>query len=128
MQGKHDNHAKASKAGRWSENKIIASTGYVKLRVGRSHPLADSNGYAYEHLIIWVAAGKTKPSKQLLLHHKNEVRTDNRIENLELVSRGIHNKIHNKNKKRNAKGHFVNKKKAGRLLDGREWNQLPERK
>ena len=40
--------------------------------------------------------------------------------------RRTHNQLHNKNKTRNSKGQFVGKKKAGRLLDGREWNELPQ--
>jgi len=51
--GKHNNHAKADSQHRWQDLPQIASTGYVKLRVGKGHPLADPNGYAYAHLLIW---------------------------------------------------------------------------
>lgn len=94
--GKHDNHAKADRVGRWSERKFITNDGYVKLRVGKTHPIADPNGYAYEHLVIWCAAGRERPKRGWLLHHKNEVKTDNRIENLELLPRASHSVGHNK--------------------------------
>lgn len=108
MRGDHKNHARANKAGRWSDKRMIATNGYVKARVGRTHPLADTNGYAYEHLVVWCAAGNLRPVKGQILHHKNEVKTDNRIENLELVWRGDHNRHHNKEKIRDvASGRFV---------------------
>ena len=91
---------------------MLSSHGYVKVRVGREHPLADPNGYAYEHLLVWVAAGRSRPGHGELLHHRNEDKTDNRIENLELVTRAQHNAIHNA-------------RRAGRLLDGRTWDEMP---
>lgn len=94
MRGKHGNHARGRCAGRWNADKIISSNGYVKLRVGRGHPLADPNGYAYEHLVIWVAAGNERPRRGFLLHHRNGDKTDNRLENIELLSRAEHNREH----------------------------------
>ena len=111
MQGKHKNHAKANQTGRWNEKKMLSRDGYVKLRVGKSHPLADGNGYAYEHVVIWLSAGRSRPGKQLVLHHINHIRTDNRFENLELLFRGEHNKLHNKAKARNSKGQFTGRQR-----------------
>lgn len=37
--------------GRWNDDRMIASNGYVKLRVGVEHPLADPNGYAASRAI-----------------------------------------------------------------------------
>ena len=96
----------------------------VKIRVGTSHPLADPNGYAYEHLIVWVSAGRSKPPSGHLLHHINEQRQDNRLDNLEKKSRGEHNNLHNTERGRNALGQL--KKRAGSMLDGVEWNEFPE--
>lgn len=94
MRGKHGNHARGPKAGRWNSGKITNADGYVKLRVGKAHPLADPNGYAYEHLVVWVAAGNRRPARGFVLHHINGVKSDNRIENLEQLSRGQHNSEH----------------------------------
>lgn len=69
---------------------MIASNGYVKVRVGREHPLADQNGYTYEHLLVWVSAGNPRPAKGWLIHHKNEVKTDNRLSNFELKQNDQH--------------------------------------
>lgn len=88
------NRARASRQHRWKPGGSVASNGYVKLRVGKEHPLADPNGYAYEHLVIWCAAGKPRPEKGFLIHHKNEDKTDNRIENLALMTRHEHSQEH----------------------------------
>lgn len=79
---------------RWNEGRMIGSNGYVKIRVGVDHPLADPNGYAYEHLIVWVSAGRPKPPKGWLLHHKDEVKTNNRLDNLEMKEKDRHGVDH----------------------------------
>jgi hypothetical protein len=60
-----------------------------------AHPLADPNGWAYEHIVVWVSAGNARPLKGEVLHHVNEDKTDNRIENLRLMTRSEHNRLHN---------------------------------
>ncbi|MEY5098697.1 MAG: endonuclease [Pseudomonadota bacterium] len=74
---------------------MLSADGYVKIRVGKTHPLAFGRGYAYEHLVVWVSAGNPRPPKGYLLHHRDEDRTNNRLENLECISRVEHNRLHN---------------------------------
>lgn len=109
---------------RWNNGRILNEDGYVKVRVGVEHPLADPNGYAYEHLVVWCAAGRPKPTEGETLHHVNENKTDNRIGNLELLTRGEHNALHIRERGRRDNGQF--EKLAGRLLDGVEHNGYPE--
>lgn len=108
--GRHNKHKKGSNHPRWN-NVIISSHGYRKIRVGVSHPLADPNGYAYEHLLVWVSsiAFYEKPPNGFLIHHKNGDILDNRIENLELKSIGDHNSLHINERGRNEKGQFLPK-------------------
>lgn len=104
--GKHGNHRRGADHPRWNGKRIISSHGYVKVRVGRGHPLADPNGYAYEHLIVWVAAGNELPSSSEIIHHCNDDKTDNRLENLQLLTRAEHNRLHNQAKSRDHLGRF----------------------
>ena len=101
---------------RWNADRMESDAGYVKIRVGIEHPLADPNGYAYEHLVVWCAAGNPRPGEGELLHHRNEDKTDNRYSNLELTTRPDHNRHHIAHRRRDA---------AGRLLDGVEHNGYP---
>ena len=127
----------ASRQHRWKAGGSVGSSGYVKLRVGKGHPLADPNGYTYEHLVVWVSAGNCRPSRDEILHHINNDKTDNRLENLQVMTRAEHNRLHNLGKQRCPNtGRFlrenpeqpmtrVGKKAAGRTLDGRTWDEAP---
>lgn len=102
----HGRHASGMDHPRWNYGKAADSGhGYSRVRVGIDHPLADVNGYCYEHTLVWVAAGRTVPPGYLL-HHKNEVPTDNRLENLELLTRAEHNALHNALRGRDELGRF----------------------
>ena len=102
---------KSEKHYRWKFGGTVASNGYVKLRVGKGHPLADPNGYAYEHRVIWTAAGYPLLKGQII-HHINGNKTDNRICNLEAISRAQHNRHHNAERGRRADGTFKKRKES----------------
>lgn len=79
-------HNIGSKNGMWKGGRSVASNGYVLIRVGIDHHLADVRGYAYEHRLVaeqklgrWLRPGE-------IAHHKNEVKTDNRPSNIEVKS------------------------------------------
>lgn len=112
--GKHGNHSKGSNHYRWQDT-LESSEGYRKVRVGKTHPLSDPNGYAYEHLMVWASAGNALPGSGVVIHHINHDKLDNRLENLECISRSEHNKHHNEEKERDALGRF----------DGRTWEEFP---
>lgn len=84
--GVHKNHAKGGAHYRFNHGKLLSSHGYIKLRIGTDSPLSDRNGYAYEHLVVWVNSGRPRPARGFAIHHVNGNKRDNRIENLELVS------------------------------------------
>lgn len=120
-----NNTKRGSDHHRWNAGRILNEDGYVKVRVGIEHPLADPNGYAYEHLVVWCSAGNPRPDSGELLHHRNEDRTDNRISNIELMPRGDHNAEHlaRENRRCPNTGRLM-EKRASNLLDGRlhlEW-------
>jgi DNA-directed RNA polymerase subunit RPC12/RpoP len=72
----------------WKGGRIITKQGYIKIRV-IEHPHND-NGYVLEHrLVVEKFLGRYLTDKELI-HHKNGVRTDNRLENLQIVTRNKH--------------------------------------
>lgn len=79
---------------RWNVGRMLSEDGYVKVRVGVEHPLADPNGYAYEHLLVWCSAGRPRPGPDETLHHLSEDKDDNRLDNLELKTRVAHSTQH----------------------------------
>jgi hypothetical protein len=46
------------------------------------------------HVVYWLVTGEAVP-KGFVLHHRNGIKTDDRFENLELMSRGDHARHHN---------------------------------
>jgi len=64
--------------------------GYVAIRTNR---LGRSNGYELEHRLVWEAANGPIPRGQVI-HHLNGLKTDNRLENLAILSNSAHRKLH----------------------------------
>lgn len=91
---------------RWNSGRILSSHGYVLVRVGSEHPLCAGNQYAYEHHLVWVSANGPI-SSGYCVHHRNEDKTDNRIENLELLTAAEHQRYHaNETRDRDVLGRF----------------------
>lgn len=86
----------------WKGGRSIASNGYVLIRVDKSHLLSDSRGYAYEHrLVAFEKIGRLLTSLEQV-HHINGDRTDNRPENLEVLTiaeHGLKHRSENSNRK-----------------------------
>lgn len=66
--------------------------GYIHL-LRPDHPLADNRGRVLEHrLVMWEAGLMTDPGERV--HHRNETKDDNRIENLEVTENAEHSRAH----------------------------------
>jgi hypothetical protein len=88
--------------GFWRGGRSVASNGYVLIRVGTDHHLADVRGYAYEHRLV----AEQKIGRRLLsgeqVHHIDGDKQNNRPDNLEVMASPAH--------------HFVEHRTAGKPL------------
>lgn len=76
----------------------INSDGYISIPSQFDHPRCrKNNGYAIpEHILIMEKKIGRHLRRDEVVHHKNHIKTDNAISNLQLVSAGEHAKIHSK--------------------------------
>lgn len=79
--------------------------GYVATWMPK-HPFANDCGYVMEHRLVMEKHIGRYLTEEEVVHHKNGIRNDNRIENLELFSNdGEHQRYHALNtRKRNERG------------------------
>ncbi len=98
----------------WKTGRHRTRPGYIKVKIGLDNPLvslASPDGYAMEHRIVMAKYLGRLLDKNEVVHHKNGIKDDNRIENLELSTKGAHIRNHSKGY---ADGY------AKGLIDGRE--------
>lgn len=93
-----------AKNGLWKGGRSVASNGYVLIRVGTGHHLADIRGYAYEHRLVAEKKIGRRLRKGEQVHHVNGIKADNAPENIDVMPTQAH--------------HFYKhrKKKSGRRL------------
>lgn len=78
----------------WRGGRSVASNGYILVRVGTGHPLADVRGYAYEHRLVASASlGRwLTPDEQV--HHRDGNKQNNAPGNLEVLPESWHRVRH----------------------------------
>jgi hypothetical protein len=74
---------------RWKGGRIYTDKGYV-LIYSPDHPNSVKGGYMFEHRLVAEKSMGRYLTGDELVHHKNGIRDDNRIENLEVLSFGEH--------------------------------------
>lgn len=85
----------------WKGGKTGHVAGYIRINIGRQHPMADRVGYVLEHRLV-MATHLGRPLRRgEIVHHINHDKKDNRIENLQLLqSQSEHRGLHNDGRKR----------------------------
>lgn len=79
---------------RWDSD-ISDGKGFYRATKCPTHPNADSKGYVHVHrLVMENAIGRILQSNEIV-HHLNHDKTDNRLENLQLMTRSEHSRLHN---------------------------------
>jgi hypothetical protein len=80
--------------------RIISSSGYVYVQ-SINHPRANNSGkYVFEHILVMEKKLGRFLSSNELVHHKNEIKTDNRIENLMVMTNSEHMTHHHNERRR----------------------------
>ncbi len=92
----------------WRGGRSVTEHGYILLRVGVEHHLADVRGYAYEHRVVAEQVMGRHLRSGEIAHHKNGIRSDNRPQNIEIIDGISHHWL--KHRKHN----------SGRRLPGQE--------
>lgn len=73
---------------------MMKQKGYVYL-LRKGHPRANKDGYVKRANIVWEETTGHMIAPPEVLHHKNEIRTDDRFENLQLCkNKAEHNLVH----------------------------------
>lgn len=82
----------------WRGGRLIASNGYVLIRVGVEHPDADIRGYAYEHKLVAQKKIGRKLRDGEQVHHKDHNKENNDPENLIVMANNAEHQVHHRKK------------------------------
>ncbi len=80
----------------WKGGRFKTPAGYIRLSLAEDdffRPSASKRGYIFEHRLVMAKYLGRNLHNWEIIHHKNHIRDDNRIENLQLVSDDRHKQI-----------------------------------
>lgn len=92
--GHHGRGKTGADAPNWKGGRLVDATGHRRVLVGKTHPMADSKGYCYEHRLVAAAAIGRMLRGDEDVHHIDLDPLNNEPANLLVVSRSLHQRIH----------------------------------
>lgn len=136
----HQYGLKGNKNATWKSDRKISNFGYVLVRC-LDHPFSNKNNWVCEHRLIAekyllteensiMVNGKRYLSKEYDVHHINFDRSDNRIENLMVLTKKEHRTLHNKlnpNKRDKTTGRMLKRDEDIRTLRTTPTGILPRK-
>ena len=140
-EGNHQFGIKGKENATWKSDKRLSRYGYIQVRV-LDHPFRDYEDFVFEHRLVAEQYlldeknsveinGKRYLADGYVVHHKNFHRTDNRVENLAVMTKTEHSKLHTKlnpREKDARNGRFLNDTEFVRIKRVTETARMPERK
>ena len=73
----------------WKGGRLITDQGYIRI-YKPNYQSSDKTGYIFEHRYVMEQSLERKLERWEMVHHKNGIKNDNRLENLEIVIRKKH--------------------------------------
>ena len=78
---------------KWKGGRTRNWSGYVMVLM-KDHPRATMGGYVREHILVMERHLGRPLEPGEIVHHKNHIKTDNRVENLAITNRSAHARHH----------------------------------
>lgn len=79
----------------WFKGSVVNPRGYLTVNVGKAHPLSNAAGMALVHRLVWATAHPyDTPLGTDVIHHINGDKLDNRLDNLQRLTRAEHTAMH----------------------------------
>lgn len=78
----------------WKGGRVVASNGYILIRVGKDHHLADVRGYAYEHRLVAEKKLGRPLAEGEVVHHVDGIKSNNDSANIEVLPSTAHHSHH----------------------------------
>lgn len=76
-------------------HKKLRSDGYISIYFP-DHPKSSKDGYVMEHVLIMECVLGRRIADNEIVHHKNAIKTDNKVSNLEVMTASEHMSYHSK--------------------------------